>query len=361
MGCASSSDTKHVIDVKPRTGNGAHSVSVLKRGDSNHSHAESRRDKTANNNNADVNDHMLSANKNDNGISTEQTISLQSNGTIKAGENGINGASKNKEKTKAVSRQHELEVHVMESVKPTSATTGKENEKKINRRASDAKTNPSSVTEWETDSELVVDKNIEDISSTANKDLNISRQTEPNIVNHKGLDIHANNSGTDKLQNDKELGRQTENDADNRESNHVIASYVGSDENRQNADENNENAVKAYASYVGTGTDKETNASEKSEQNIHTVSNTQLEAQIDQTETQQKQQQSTTDTTVLEAKHDNARNADDRQATPDSEDKGPFPTLVKAKDIMPSADTLKILADQVKQVPLSNTYSFVSR
>ena len=339
--------------MKPRTENGTNSTKVLTRSHSNQLQAD-RGGKTANNNNADVNDHMLSVSNKDNGISAEQTVSLQSNGTIKTNENGINGASESKDKTKAVSRQDELEKHVVESVIQASVNISKEKEKKLSRRISDARTNPSSVTEWDTDSELAVDKDIEGISSTANKDLNITRQTEPNIVNHKGLDIHANNSGTDKLQNDKELGRQTENDADNRESNHVIASYVGSDENKQNDDENNENAVKAYASYVGTGTDKETKK-EKSEQH----SDTQLETQLDQTETQQKQQDYTTDMTVLDTKHDNARNVDDRQATPDSEDKGPLPTLVKAKDIMPSADTLKILADQVKQVRLSNTYSFL--
>ena len=369
MGCASSTETKHVIYVKPRAVNGTNSVNELKQINLNYSQSEQRSDKTPNNNNANVNDNMLSSrDKDKDKASKPRETSLLNNEAERKAENKdseslIKPGDEDdiKDEARRPSHQDEVTENVKRSTVHIERRMSKESDKNINRKFSDARTNASSITEWETDSELAVDKDIEEVDATTNKDYTVTGRTEAEFSKTKVSEKQEQNGGIDDIQHDTEQNGKNAIESANKESKHVIASYIGSDENEKIDEINGNSSVKAYANYVGSGNDEKQNVenreNRKSQQHPKTAQNlkdseSEKDGKTKQTEKHQRQQENKDNTELLVAKRDDSME-EAGQNISDTEDTGPAPTLVKAKDIMPSADTLKVLADQVKQVCLS--------
>ena len=366
MGCASSTETKHVIYVKPRAFNGTNSVNELKQINLNHLQSEQRSDKTPNNNNANVNDNMFSSGDKDKDKASKQgeksllnsdaerkVENKDSESLIKPGdENDI------KDKPRRLSHQDEVNENVKRSTVQTERRMSKESDKKINRKVSDARTNASSITEWETDSELAVDKDIEEVDATTNRDYTVAGRTDAEFSETKFSGKQTQSGGNDDIQHDTEQTGKNAIESANKESKHVIASYIGSDGNEKNGEIKDDSTVKAYANYVGSGNDEKQNVENSENRNSQQLPKTaqnlkdndsEKDGTTKQTEKRQRQQENKDNTELLVAKRDNSME-EAGQNISDTENTGPAPTLVKAKDIMPSADTLKVLADQVKQV-----------
>ena len=359
MGCSTSSETKHVIYVKPHVANGTNSINGLKR---------ISNDKTTNNNAEDVANHMRSDKDKgeDKKAKTEspplpnnevrRTVGAKNNvsGIKEDGDHGdsldkLNGHSHNGEFTETDQRN---------SAENDKRLNGLESGKRVNRKFSDTKTKASSITEWETDSELALDKELEEVDAKEANHDKITRRTEAVIVKTRGSEEQQNITESDKTQDGRENVDKTGDETVHKKFRPVMASYVGSDGNENVGQTIDDSTVKAYASYVGSGNgekckDVGENRVGPHPSKIHQNTKdsiTEQSAQTKHKEKTQKQQENKVNSEVSDAKTDTLIEEAHEQDKSGTEASGPAPTLVKAKDIMPSADVLKVLADQVKQV-----------